>query len=218
MEKLEAFDRVVGIGVDIQNDFCLGGTLAVAEGDLVVDPMNTAINWVREQRGHVVFTRDWHPRETNHFAEFGGPWPVHCVAETFGAEFKEGLAVTVHDSVMSKGTLKDEDAYSGFQAKTHAGLTIETLLRPVKHEKVATIIGGLATDYCVKATVLDALKEADGQVGDRHIGVYVLEDAIAAVNVNPGDGETAIQEMKAAGAKFITSQELVNGRVLQVGR
>jgi len=219
METINEFNRVVAVGVDIQNDFCPGGTLAVNEGDQVVVPFNNVADWTREKRGNVAFTRDFHPAETNHFIDFGGPWPAHCVAGTFGAEFKQGLDVRDGDPILSKGTLKDEDAYSGFQGATHSGLTLETLIMPVRHEQVAVVIGGLATDYCVKATVLDALTIAEKarDMGlQRDIGVFVLKDAIRAVNIQPDDGEQAIKEMEAAGAVMVNATEVTTGEAFRV--
>lgn len=221
MENKNAFNRVVTVGVDIQNDFCPGGTLAVDGGDQIVEPFNQVAGWTRDNNGIVAYTRDFHPEVTNHFIDFGGPWPGHCIAGTFGAKFKDGLDIRDGDPIMSKGTEKDEDAYSGFQAKSHSGLTLETLINPVLHEKVAVLIGGLATDYCVKATVLDALKVAETARTrdlDRVIGVFVLEDAMRAVNIQPEDGTQAIAEMKAAGARFVTSEDVINGKILEIVR
>jgi len=220
MNKPEVYERVVTVGVDIQNDFCPGGSLAVPEGDLVVPVFNTVAEWTRsDPAGLVAFTRDWHPAHTNHFIPEGGPWPVHCVADTEGAAFKEGLDVRNGDTVLSKGTHVDEDAYSGFQAKSPNELTLETLMAPVSHERIAVIIGGLATDYCVKATVMDALKLAERaktQNFERKLGVFVLEDAIKAVDVAAGDGERAIAEMRVAGAQFVTVEDIVYGSVIEV--
>ena len=219
MNTPENFTHVVAVGVDIQNDFTPGGSLAVAGGDEVVRPFNNVANWVRYETGLVVFTRDWHPEETNHFGNppnFNTTWPVHCVANTLGAQFHPDLDVTEHDTVMSKGMEKDEDAYSGFQAHAHNGSTLETIIYPVRHDRVAVFIGGLATDYCVKATVLDALKYADKFEDDplRDVDVFVLADAIRAVD--PFKGFGAVEEMKSAGARFVTSDEVVNNQVANV--
>jgi len=220
MNKPETYNRVVAVGVDIQNDFCPGGSLAVPEGDIVVPAFNTVTEWVRnDPAGLVAYTRDWHPPHTNHFIPEGGPWPVHCVADTEGADFKAGLDIRDGDPVLSKGTKVDEDAYSGFQAVAHNGLTIEAMVMPASHEKVALIVGGLATDYCVKATVMDALvaaEQAEAMNFQRKLGVFVLRDATRAVNIQPGDGEQAITEMQVAGAQFIYAYELVNNQVMEV--
>ena len=175
--------------VDVQNDFCPGGALAVAEGDQVVAPLNRLTEEFL-QRGEPVFrSRDWHPRETKHFTEFGGTWPVHCVQNTTGAEFHPDLIDDPRIITISKG-MGDEDSYSAFDATDLA-----SQLRQLRVEEVW--VGGLATDYCVKNTVLDALKEG--------FHVKAVEDAMRAVEVNAGDGKRAIEEMRAAGAEFVDS-------------
>jgi len=174
------------IVVDVQNDFCPGGALAVAHGDEVVAPLN---NLMKEflQRGEPVFkSRDWHPEKTRHFAAYGGTWPVHCVQNTKGAEFHPELMDDIHIRVVSKG-LGDEDSYSAFD-----GTDLALQLRRLGVEEVW--VGGLATDYCVKNTVLDALKEG--------FQVKALENAMRPVEVKPGDGQRAIEEMQAAGAEI----------------
>lgn len=199
MTHPEQYDRIVAIGVDMQNDFCPGGALAVAEGDRVVPVFNRLAQWVRNKNGIVALTADWHPEQTTHF----DIWPRHCVADTEGAAFHPDLAVEAKDIVLRKGMGANEDAYSGFDARLPDGTKLAEVVRPKKQETVAVVIGGLATDYCVKATVLDALKQTDA-------GVYVIEDAIAAVNIQPNDGEQAIQEMKAARAVFMTADTIIN--------
>lgn len=182
------------IVVDVQNDFCPGGALAVAQGDEVVAPLNKLIEEFLE-RGQPVFkSRDWHPQVTRHFAAYGGTWPVHCVQNTKGAEFHPDLIDDMHIRVISKG-LGDEDSYSAFD-----GTDLALQLRRLGVEEVW--VGGLATDYCVKNTVLDALKEG--------FRVRALKDAMRAVEVKPGDGERAIAEMQNAGAE-IQEQELGAG-------
>lgn len=177
--------------IDVQNDFCPGGTLPVAEGDQVVAPLNKLIAEFLE-RGEPVFkSRDWHPEKTKHFAAYGGTWPVHCVQNTKGAEFHPELIDDIHIRLVSKG-LGDEDSYSAFD-----GTDLALQLRRLGVEEVW--VGGLATDYCVKNTVLDALKEG--------FRVKAIENAMRAVEVNPGDGARAIAEMAAAGAEIVNSQE-----------
>ncbi len=177
--------------VDVQNDFCPGGSLAVAHGDEVVAPLNKLIQEFLE-RGEPVFkSRDWHPKETKHFAAYGGTWPVHCVQETKGAEFHPNLIDDIHIRTISKG-LGDEDSYSAFD-----GTELALQLRRLGIEEVW--VGGLATDYCVKNTVLDALREG--------FRVKALTDAMRAVELKPGDGEQAIAEMRAAGAELIESND-----------
>jgi len=175
------------IVVDVQNDFCPGGSLAVAHGDEVVAPLNKLIEEFLE-RGEPVFkSRDWHPNQTKHFQAYGGTWPVHCVQNTKGAEFHPNLLDDKHIRVISKG-MGDEDSYSAFD-----GTDLSLQLRRLGIEEVW--IGGLATDYCVKNTVLDALKEG--------FRVKALEQAMRPVEVNPGDGERAIAEMREAGAQVV---------------
>ncbi|HEV2827221.1 MAG TPA: nicotinamidase [Pyrinomonadaceae bacterium] len=177
------------IVVDVQNDFCPGGSLAVTGGDEVVAPLNKLIEEFLE-RGEPVFkSRDWHTEKTKHFAAYGGTWPVHCVQNTKGAEFHPDLIDDMHIRVISKG-LGDEDCYSAFD-----GTDLTLQLRRLGIEEVW--VGGLATDYCVKNTVLDGLKEG--------FRVKALEDAMRAVEVNPGDGERAIAEMRDAGAEIVSS-------------
>jgi nicotinamidase/pyrazinamidase len=177
------------IVVDVQNDFCPGGTLAVAHGDEVVAPLNNLIDEFLE-RGEPVFkSRDWHPKQTKHFSAYGGTWPVHCVQNTKGAEFHPDLIDDMHIRVISKG-LGDEDSYSAFD-----GTDLALQLRRLGVEEVW--VGGLATDYCVKNTVLDALKEG--------FRVKALENAMRAVELQPGDGESAIEEMREAGAEIVNA-------------
>lgn len=219
MTNLETYNKVVAVGVDIQNDFCPGGSLAVENGDKIVTPFNKVMSWTRAQHnGLVTLTRDWHPEETNHFSEtpnFTTTWPVHCVAHSLGAEFNPNLDVQEEDVQLFKGTLKDEDAYSGFQAHAHCGLTLEGILTPLKHDKVAVVIGGLATDYCVKATLLDA--EAFSKHlydNERTLDVYAITDTMRPVNEVTGG--QAMAELTLAGVKMITSQDLIEGRVMKV--
>ena len=175
------------IVVDVQNDFCPGGALAVAQGDQVVAPLNKLIEEFLE-RGEPVFkSRDWHPEKTAHFTAYGGTWPVHCVQNTRGAEFHPQLLDDLHIRVISKG-LGDEDTYSAFD-----GTDLALQLRRLGIEEVW--VGGLATDYCVKHTVLDGLKEG--------FRVKALEDAMRPVELKSGDGERAIAEMRNAGAEIV---------------
>jgi len=171
--------------VDVQNDFCPGGSLAVTDGDQVVEPLNWMIEEAKKNDWVIVATRDWHPEDTTvHF----DTWPAHCVQGTTGAMFHNDL--NSEDAVIfTKGADPEEDAYSGFQAKA-IGLKLGEYLRA---RGVDTIyVGGLATDYCVKATVLDGIKEG--------FRVVILSNAIKAVNVNPDDGANAFLEMEDSGA------------------
>jgi nicotinamidase/pyrazinamidase len=186
------------IVVDVQNDFCPGGSLAVARGDEVVAPLNKLIGEFLD-RGEPVFkTRDWHPAKTRHFQAYGGKWPVHCVQETHGAEFHQDLLDDPRITIISKGMDESADGYSGFDGTN--------LVELLKEEDVSEVwVGGLATDYCVKHTVLDA----------QHAGfeVKALADAMRAVNVNPADGAKAIEEMRKAGAEIVGNERKAAGTV-----
>lgn len=187
--------------VDVQDDFCPGGALPVPYGDKVVEPLIDLI-WGSPEEWVIIATRDWHPRKTTHFAEFGGRWPVHCVQCTDGAEFCNRLewGLGLRQAILvSKGMGENEDAYSGFDGRSNE-IKLEDLLKSLNVEMV--YIGGLATDYCVKATALDAVKKG--------FKTYLVFDACRAVNINPGDGNKAVQEMINAGVIITTSEEVMN--------
>lgn len=175
------------IVVDVQNDFCPGGTLAVPNGDEVVAPLNRMIDEFLERGEPVYKSRDWHTPTTKHFKAYGGVWPVHCVQNTKGAEFHPALRDDTRIAVISKG-LGDTDCYSAFDETDLADR-----LRQQNVEEV--VVGGLATDYCVKNTVLDALKQG--------FKVKALKNAMRAVDLQTGDGERAIEEMQDAGAEIL---------------
>jgi nicotinamidase/pyrazinamidase len=179
--------------VDPQNDFFPGGALGVDDGDAIVDPINQLL--AKHAGAPVYVTRDWHPPETRHFAAKGGPWPPHCVQGSEGAAFHEALDLPEHARVYQKGTDPEDDGgYSGFD-----GEAVETgnqLADDLRADGVqAVVVAGLATDYCVRATVLDAL--------DQGLSVFLLKDGIRPVNVNPDDGDKALEEMRDAGAYLI---------------
>lgn len=182
--------------VDAQNDFAdPGGSLAVAGAEAVVQAVNREVARATAAGALVVYTQDWHPGSTPHFAKDGGAWPVHCMAGTWGAEFHHELLVAGES--VRKGS-NGEDGYSGFTMRDPLSgeeipTELEGLLRGGGIERVA--VCGLATDYCVKATALDA----------RRLGfaTSVLTDAVAAVNLQPRDGEEALAEMAAAGAELV---------------
>jgi len=185
------------IVVDVQNDFCPGGALAVKRGDEVVAPLNKLISEFLD-RGEPVFkTRDWHPAKTKHFALYGGTWPIHCVEGTRGAEFHQDLSDDPRATIVSKGMDETADGYSGFDGTNLARLLREEDIREVW-------VGGLATDYCVKHTVIDALHEG--------FQVKALADAMRAVNVNPDDGAKAITEMREAGAEIVGNESKAAGK------
>jgi nicotinamidase/pyrazinamidase len=184
--------------VDVQNDFCPGGSLAVAEGDKVIAPLNKLIKDFLDRGEPVYKTRDWHPEKTKHFEVYGGTWPIHCVQNTPGAEFHPDLLEDPRITVISKGFDERADGYSGFD-----GTELAQLLRD---EGVNEIwVGGLATDYCVKQTVIDGVRNG--------FKVKALADAMRPVNVNPDDGKKAVDEMKEAGAEFVGDEAKAAGAV-----
>jgi nicotinamidase/pyrazinamidase len=180
--------------VDVQNDFAdPAGSLFVRGGDEVVARVNDEIQRASDGGAFVIYTQDWHPPSTPHFAKDGGVWPVHCVADTWGAELHPGLIVA--GPSVRKGS-NGEDGYSGFTMRDpetgeDRPTALEALLRRCGVTQV--VAAGLATDYCVRGTVLDA----------RRLGfeTVVLTDAVAAVELAPGDGARALSEMGAAGAR-----------------
>src|SRR3989338_7404551 len=173
--------------VDVQNDFLPGGSLAVPRGDEVVPVLNRYLRAF--QNLPVYATRDWHPPLHCSFRAQGGPWPPHCVAGTRGAEFAAALQLPPSAVVVSKATTAEQDAYSGFE-----GTNLDQQLHAANIRRL--FIGGLATDYCMLNTVRDALKLG--------YEVLLLADAIRAVDVQPGDGQRAEQEMTKFGAQRIT--------------
>ena len=179
------------IVVDVQNDFCPGGSLAVAHGDEVIAPLNQLIKEFLERGEPVYKTRDWHPAQTNHFAAYGGVWPFHCVQNTPGAEFHPDLLDDPRITVVSKGIDDAADGYSGFD-----GTNLGELLRNAGVSEIW--VGGLATDYCVKETVVDGVRAG--------FKVTALADAMRAVNVNPGDGAKALEDMRNVGADIVGDQ------------
>lgn len=194
-------DRIVTIAVDVQNDFCTDGALAVADAETVIDPLNHVMQYTRAHGGTVVATRDWHPATTPHF----DAWPVHCVAGTAGAELHPTLDIRPEDIIINKG-MGQTDGYSAFEGASDAGMTLETLIRPrTPRERVAVMIGGLATDFCVLKTALDAAKTAN-ELG--HITIYALQDAMRAVNLQPGDDQAALRTMEQAGARLIQTSDV----------
>lgn len=184
--------------VDVQNDFCPGGALGVPHGDEVVPVLNRYAERFSGAGAPVFASRDWHPARTRHFQAGGGVWPPHCVQGTPGAEFHPGLALPPRTEVVSKGMDPEQDAYSCLQGETADGLPFPAALGERGVGRL--FVGGLATDYCVKATALDALKEG--------FEVVVLLDAVRAVDLTPGDGDRALAELRAAGARLIRLGDL----------
>jgi nicotinamidase/pyrazinamidase len=175
--------------VDVQNDFCPGGALAVPGGHEVIPVINRLLKhgWLS------VATMDWHPPNHSSFEPHGGPWPPHCVQETAGAALHSELDAAQIQLIITKGSHPDEEAYSGFH-----GTELAKILRAKGVKRV--VVCGIATDYCVRATAHDALQEG--------FEVLVLEDAIRGVEVNPGDSQRAIEELRLAGARVLVSSDL----------
>ena len=190
--------------VDIQNDFCPSGALPVADGDKVVPVLNKYIQLFRSASAPIIYTRDWHPPDHSSFKAQGGPWPPHCVQGSEGAKFRSDLLQPAEGEIVSKADRKDE-AYSFFQ-----GTDLAHRLRRLRFRLglrggiKALFVGGLATDYCVKETVLDGLKLG--------FQVYYLDDASKGVNVNPADSQLAVKEMLSKGAEEITLCDLATER------
>lgn len=189
------------IVVDVQNDFCPGGALAVKDGDQVVPVLNRYIDRFTKAGLPIFATRDWHPEKTSHFNTGGGPWPPHCVQGSKGAQFHPDLKLPPETVLVSAGMGSDEDGYSGFLGRDDRGARLADLLRQRGIERI--FVGGLATDYCVKHTVLDGLKEG--------LSVVLLADSVRGVNLRPGDSERATEEMRRAGATIAPNL----GQVLQ---
>lgn len=173
--------------VDVQNDFCPGGALGVKDGDKVVP----VINSIMERFDVVISSQDWHPSDSVHFEK----WPVHCVAGTHGADFHPELDSEKIDLKLQKGTDNQDDGYSAFEA---TNVALADYLREC--EISAVYVCGLTTDYCVKETALDAVKQG--------FQTYVITDAIAPVNAQPGDDKKALQEMYAGGCILVESGEI----------
>jgi nicotinamidase/pyrazinamidase len=178
------------IVVDVQNDFCPGGTLAVPEGDRVVGVLNDWIARATAEDLPVVASRDWHPPGHCSFADQGGPWPEHCVRETAGAAFHPDLRLPQNALIINKGEAVEHDNYSAFD---DTGLADRLHARGVER----VWIGGLAQDVCVRASVVDACEAG--------FDTHLIADATRAVDVSPGDGERALEAMRAAGARIETT-------------
>jgi len=184
--------------VDVQNDFCAGGALAVPDGDAVVPVVNAVAARAARSGLPVFASRDWHPADTAHFKPYGGAWPVHCVAGTAGAGFHPGLALPDGSLVVTKGDDPGADGYSAFDGHLVTGETLAEAL--VSRGIGRLVVVGLATDYCVKHSVIDARRAG--------LAVEVLSDAVRGVDLTPGDSERAVAEMRTAGATLVESARL----------
>ncbi len=174
--------------VDVQNDFCPGGSLAVSEGDKVVPVINRLLGLFDV----IVASKDWHPSGSVHFKK----WPPHCVQDSAGAEFHPQLLRKKIQQVFLKGTQDKDDGYSAFEA---TNLDLTSYLKQAEIKELYVV--GLATDYCVKASALDAAKKG--------FRTYVVTDAVAAVNVKPDDGSNALSEMNLAGITLLNSSQVI---------
>jgi nicotinamidase/pyrazinamidase len=178
--------------IDFQNDFTAGGALAVREGDDIAGPVNR----LAEHLDFIVATRDWHPADHASFEARGGPWPVHCVRGTHGAEFHPAMRGIRLDAVVNVGQGRDDQGYSGFEKSDLARILRE-------HDADEVYVCGLATDYCVRASAIEACREG--------FEVTVVEDAVRGVDVHPGDSARAFADMREAGARIVSSDDVVSG-------
>jgi len=183
--------------IDMQNDFCPGGKLAIPEGDTVLGPLNEYIELFSSAGEPVLATRDWHPKETDHFRKYGGSWPEHCLQGTEGAAFHPDLKLPKETVILSKGMDTAGDSYSGFDAKDDNGRGLKEILSGMGAKEL--FIGGLATDFCVRHTALDALKEG--------FRVTLLEDAVKGVDADAS--KKAVDEMKRQGASVKKRDEII---------
>lgn len=175
--------------VDVQRDFCEGGALAAQDTSSLLQPLNIFIGDARQRGELVVFTQDWHPNDHLSFKQNGGPWPIHCVAESLGAELAPPLVARLGDLIIRKGISRDDQGYSMFE---HTRLANQLQQYGVSSVGVC----GIATEYCVRATALDAIKAG--------FDVAVLTDLIRPID--PSDAASAISELAAAGAHVATSK------------
>ncbi|HVC26998.1 MAG TPA: nicotinamidase [Nitrososphaerales archaeon] len=182
------------IVVDVQRDFCPGGALQVADGDKIIPAVNELVRAFERAGLPIFFTRDWHPMNHVSFRANGGPWPQHCVRNTPGAGFHPSLAVPALAEVIDKGTLQGEDAYSGFQGTDLAQRLLGLHVKQI-------YVAGLATDYCVKNTVLDGAAQG--------FETYVITDCVKGVNLKRTDSATALRTMLSRGGRPTTSGRLV---------
>lgn len=194
VEKIQLTNGDALVLVDVQNDFLPGGKLAVAGGDEVIPLLNQYITLFLAANLPILATRDWHPANHCSFTEQGGSWPAHCVADSFGAAFPAALHLPGAAITVSKAMTPQADAYSGFEATDLADR-----LRALHAGRL--FVGGLATDYCVLNTVTDARQ--------LEFEIVLLLDAIRAVNLRPGDGQAAIEDMVARGARTAVLSDIV---------
>ncbi len=193
MEKQKAL-----LIVDVQNDFCPGGKLPVKKCQHVVGNFNKYIKEFKNKNLPIIATRDWHPKDSQHFEKFGGKWPPHCIQNTKGANFHPGLELPENVIIISEGIKPNEEGYSCFEGYDENQKKFNDVLKTIGIKEL--YIGGIATDYCVKIACLDSIKYG--------YKVYLLTDAIEGIEVNPGDVDKAIKEMEKAGVKKINFHNL----------
>jgi nicotinamidase/pyrazinamidase len=184
--------------VDLQNDFCPGGALGILGGDKIIPAINKYMKIFSKKKRPVFASRDWHPIKTAHFKDFGGRWLVHCIHNSSGAQFHPKLKLPKDAIFLYKGMDPLKDSYSVFQAEDESGRRFFNILKVLGIEEL--YIGGLATDYCVRFTVKDALKMG--------FKVRVLLDAVQGVDLRQGDSEAALKDMVKLGAKLIKIKDL----------
>jgi len=194
--------RKAFIIVDVQNDFCPGGALGVPAGHKILPAINKYIKIFSKADTPVFATRDWHPVKSRHFKDFGGVWPVHCIQNTKGAAFHPDLKLPEKAILLYKGMDPDKDCYSAFCAEDASGSSLFDWLKRLDVKEL--YIAGLATDYCVKFTAINAIKQS--------FKVKILVDAIQGVNLKPDDSEEAIKKIIKMGAKKIKLADLQTKR------
>lgn len=185
--------------VDVQNDFCPGGALGVPQGDKIIPVINKYIRFFSRNKLPVIATRDWHPPRTTHFKDFGGKWPAHCIKSSPGAAFHPALKLSKDSILLYKGMDPDADSYSAFDAEDLRGASLLKILTMMSITEI--YIAGLATDYCVKSSAIDAIRHG--------FKVRVLVDAVKGVNLKAGDSEKAIEKIVKMGAKKLTISKLL---------
>lgn len=185
--------------VDLQNDFCPGGSLGIPGGDKIIPAINKYVKFFSKKKLPVFASRDWHPIKTAHFKDFGGGWPVHCIHNSRGAQFHPKLKLPKDAILLYKGMDPLKDSYSVFQAEDSSGRSFSNLLKVMGVEEVC--IAGLATDYCVRFTAKDALRQG--------LKVRVLLDAVQGVDLKPQDSEAALREMEKLGARLVKMKAVI---------
>jgi len=184
--------------IDVQNDFCPGGALAVPQADKIIPALNRYIRLFAKKKFPVFLSADWHPVRTRHFRDFGGAWPAHCIQNSRGAQFHSGLRLPREAIRVYKGMDPEKDSYSALEAQDMRGMPLLRLLGMMG--VVELYVAGLATDYCVKYSVIDALRHG--------FKVKVLVDAVKGVDLEPGDSQEALGEMVKKGASKTTFKSM----------